>query len=106
MTVANAAALLFPGWVRLGSDRSSGVEAMGQNVLTVFASLFMTAVLLVPPFLFGVLAAYALGIESLWAVVPAAVAGALAAYVELWVVVRRLGRTLSRTDPLSAEPTG
>ena len=33
LTVANGAALLFPGWVRLGDGRAAGIEAMGQNVL-------------------------------------------------------------------------
>ena len=32
MLIQNGAALLYPAWVRLGSGRPGGVEALGQNI--------------------------------------------------------------------------
>ena len=35
MLIQNGAALLLPAWVRVGSDRPIGVEALGQNMLVM-----------------------------------------------------------------------
>jgi ABC-2 type transport system permease protein len=109
LTVANGAALLFPGWVRLGDGRATGIEAMGQNVLAIFVSLMITFVALIPPLLFAVLVAS--GVSALssralsaWAFVPAAPVAALVALGELWLVVRWLGRVFARTDLAQIQP--
>jgi hypothetical protein len=111
LTVANGAALLFPGWVRLGDGRAAGIEAMGQNVLAIFVSLVATVIALLLPFAVSTLIAS--GVSALlshslgaWSFVPAAPIGALVAFGELWLVVRWLGRIFARTDLAQIEPPG
>jgi O-antigen/teichoic acid export membrane protein len=48
LAIQNAAALLFPGWVRLSAD-PRGVEAMGQNMMSTVASFLLLLVGLVLP---------------------------------------------------------
>ena len=109
LTVANGAALLFPGWVRLGDGRAAGIEAMGQNVLAIFVSLIITFIALLPPLVVATLVAA--GVTALtarpldaWAFVPAAPVGALIAFGELWLVIVWLGRVFARTDLAQIEP--
>jgi hypothetical protein len=111
LTVANGAALLFPGWVRLGDGRAAGIEAMGQNVLAIFVSLVVTFLLLLPPLFVAMLVAAAVSAMSthsiaVWHFVPAAPAGALVALFELWLLVKWLGRVFARTDLAQIEPPG
>lgn len=111
LTVANGAALLFPGWVRLGDGRAAGIEAMGQNVLAIFVSLIITLIALLPPLIVATLVASgvsAMTSHSLnaWAFVPAAPVGALVAFGELWLVIKWLGRMFARTDIAQIEPPG
>jgi ABC-2 type transport system permease protein len=111
LTVANGAALLFPGWVRLGDGRAAGIEAMGQNVLAIFVSLIITLIALVPPLIVATLVAS--GVSTMtshslnaWAFVPAAPVGALVACGELWLVIKWLGHMFARTDIAQIEPPG
>jgi hypothetical protein len=111
LTIANGAALLFPGWVRLGDGRAAGIEAMGQNVLAIFVSLIITLIALLPPLIVATLVAggvSAMTSHSLnaWAFVPAAPIGALVAFGELWLVIKWLGRMFARTDIAQIEPPG
>ena len=43
LTIQNGIAVLFPAWIRLGPAVSTGVEALGQNVLATVANLFTCA---------------------------------------------------------------
>ena len=111
LTVANGAALLFPGWVRLGDGRAAGIEAMGQNVLAIFVSLLTTLVAMLLPLIVSTLVASGLSALmsrslGVWAFVPAAPVGALVAFGELWLVIRWLGRVFGRTDLAQIEPPG
>jgi hypothetical protein len=98
----NAAALIFPGWVRLGVGPAAGVEVLGQNLLMMLASLVALALVLLPP---GVLAAVVfLGIQTMateqlgWAILASVVVfvGALAAEVVMAVVM--LGDVFERGE--------
>ena len=111
LTVANGAALLFPGWVRLGDGRAAGIEAMGQNVLAIFISLIITFLAMIPPVLIASLVAGAVSALSthamnVWSFVPAAPVGALVVVGELWLVINWLGRVFARTDLAQIEPPG
>jgi hypothetical protein len=111
LTVANGAALLFPGWVRLGDGRAAGIEAMGQNVLAIFVSLILTMVALVPPLIVAALVASAVDAWTkqpmgIWSFVPAAPIAALVVFGELWLVIKWLGRVFARTDLAQIEPPG
>lgn len=97
-TVHNATALLFPGWVRLGSE-NRGFESMGQNLLTMGATTVVGAVALVFPV--G-LAALVLWLGPVWigawstplaAIVAAGVLG-----LQLWPVLIWLGDVFDRLD--------
>jgi ABC-2 type transport system permease protein len=111
LTVANGAALLFPGWVRLGDGRAAGIEAMGQNVLAIFVSLIITFLALIPPLFVATAVASGLSAVSshsisVWQFVPATPVGALVALGELWVAIKWLGRVFARTDLAQIEPPG
>ena len=100
-TIQNATAVLFPGWVRLGPVVSTGVEALGQNVLMTVSSLFSLAVALIAPLGLGWIVVAGLGQSrpvSLALVIIAA-AGLLA--LETYGAIRVLGRSLSKAEPLS-----
>ena len=102
LVVQNGSALLFPAWVRLGPDRPGGIEALGQNVLTIGASLVMVSALLAVPAALAAALAGALWPSLGWrSLPPAALLLALLAALELWPVVRWLGRVYERTDPSS-----
>ena len=111
LTVANGAALLFPGWVRLGDGRAAGIEAMGQNVLAILVSLIVTLLAMFLPLVVATLVASGMSAAAsrslnAWAFVPAAPIGALVAFGELWLVIKWLGRAFARTDLAQIEPPG
>lgn len=111
LTVANGSALLFPGWVRLGDGRAAGIEAMGQNVLAILASLIITVVVLLLPVTAATLVAS--GVSTAMSrpldirdFVASAPVGAVVAFGELWLVIMWLGRVFGRTDLAQIEPPG
>jgi putative ABC exporter len=103
MLIQNGAALLYPAWVRLGSGRTAGVEALGQNLLMVIAFVVLLSATLALP------AAIATGSILLlrgamgdWALIPAGglmlgTIGFEAAWMVGW-----LGGVFERTDPATA----
>jgi len=54
--VQNLAALVFPGWVRLGKQRRSGAAQFGQNLVVTFLLMLSMALGLLPGLLVGGLA--------------------------------------------------
>ncbi len=104
VAVANAWAVLLPGWVHLGPGRSGGIESLGQNLLSVMGSMVAHLLLLVLPVLAGAIVLWALrGIVGPAASIPAAIVAAAAAGAELWFIVGWLGAVLARTDPAVVE---
>ncbi|HEU4586419.1 MAG TPA: putative ABC exporter domain-containing protein, partial [Gemmatimonadaceae bacterium] len=73
LLVQNAAALLFPEWVRLGLARPGGVEAMGQAIVTTVGSMLVLGFLLLLPavlgLIFGLILLARIGV---WGLVPGA----------------------------------
>ncbi len=61
ITIQNGMAMLFPAWIRLGAAVSTGVEALGQNVLAMIANLFTLLVALLPPTVLAALTFQLLG---------------------------------------------
>jgi ABC-2 type transport system permease protein len=103
MLIQNAAALLYPAWVRLGTGRSGGVEALGQNLLMTIAFLALLALTLLLP------AALAAGtflllrpVVGSWAAVPATVVALGTMAFEAALLVDWLGKVFERTDPTVA----
>jgi ABC-2 type transport system permease protein len=99
-TIQNATAVLFPAWVRLGPQVSTGVEALGQNLLATIATLIALALSLVVPVTVSWVAVFwlhetrAVGL----ALILIISAGILAA--ETYAAMGLLGRALSRAEPL------
>jgi hypothetical protein len=103
MLIQNGVALLYPGWVRLGSGRAGGVEALGQNFLMMVAFIALLATVLALPVAIGG-GAYLLLRPTMngWAVVPSSVLALLVMTYEAALLVGWLGRVFERTDPASA----
>jgi hypothetical protein len=100
VAVANAWVVLLPGWVHLGAGRAAGIEALGQNLVTILGSMIAHLLLLIVPTVAALLVGRLLSPElGYWAYVPAAMLGAFFAAVELWGITGWLGQVLMRTDP-------
>jgi hypothetical protein len=105
--VQNAAALLFPDWVRLGAGGVGGLEVIGQRLLGFGASLFALTAILAPPTL------VVAGILMIWQnnAVPspaslfvAVTAGIIVGATEIFVAVQWLGYRFERTDATAITP--
>ena len=96
-TVQNGTALLFPAWVRLGTD-SRGFETMGQNLLTMGATTIVAAVALVFPAGLALLVIFVGRALGAWTLPIAALLSGLLLLLELWPVVIWLGDVFERTD--------
>jgi hypothetical protein len=97
-TVHNGAALTFPSWVRLGTE-ARGFETMGQNLLTVGATLLVAAVALVFPVGVGALILW-LGGDALgtWSLFVGTLAASALLCAEMWPVIYWLGSVFDRID--------
>lgn len=105
--VQNAAALLFPDWVRLGAGGVGGLEVIGQRLLGFGASLFALTAILAPPTL------VVAGILMIWQnnAVPspaslfvAVTSGIIVGATEIFVAVQWLGYRFERTDATAIAP--
>jgi ABC-2 type transport system permease protein len=99
VVIQNAVALLLPGWVQLGPSRQRGVEAMGQRLISMVATIIVLVFAAIPAaviFLLGFFIAYwMIGIA---AVPPAALAAATCLLVETGIATALLGRLYDRFD--------
>jgi ABC-2 type transport system permease protein len=100
VTIQNAAALVFPAWVKLGVKGEAGIEALGQNLLTTLASMVLLALTLIIPLVVGAVAMFTLA-PTLGRLAPfAALLLAVAALIGQVVLgLRGLGVVFDRTDP-------
>jgi len=98
MLLQNAAALLFPGWVRVGGP-PAGIEALGQQVLSTTALWLVLGLALAAP---GAIAAVTFAALErfglMWAAAPA-LAAALGMFgLEALALVRWLGSVFERGE--------
>jgi hypothetical protein len=99
MTIQNAAALLFPSWMRFDRVRPGGFETLGQNILTSLFTVLLSALALAGPALTGWLLWSSLGTElGEWTIVPVLSGVALVGGLELSALMRWLGRVFDRTE--------
>jgi hypothetical protein len=102
--IQNGAAVLFPGWVRLGAE-AAGIEAMGQNLLVTFGSFFALILGLIVPAIGGGVVGF-----ILWELVgpgplpiaAALVIGAVVLLAQVALVIRLLGRAFERMEPTTS----
>lgn len=101
VTIQNAAALLFPGWVRVTPVVGGGVEAMGQGILVTGVLLLTFLVALLPAaavfaFVWWLLTRLPNG----WIVALLAAASVLLG--ETWWAIRGLGQRFEKLEPASS----
>ncbi len=104
--IQNAAALMWPGWVELGKAHRQGVEAMGQRLITMLATVIVMMFAVIPAgIVFGII--YFAGSWLLGtAILPfAALFAALGLLAEAGAIVFLLGRLYDRFD-VSVEGAG
>jgi ABC-2 type transport system permease protein len=101
MTIQNGTAVLFPAWIRLGPAVSSGVEALGQNVLATVSNLVSLALAVLLPAMVGFGVVRALGGFSVASIAVGLVVAALLLSVETYAVLRVLGRAFAKAEPVS-----
>jgi ABC-2 type transport system permease protein len=103
LTIQNGTAVLFPGWIRLGPVVSTGVEALGQNVLAMIANLFSLAIGLIVPLLvaWGVVSTMHEPQAMAWGLVIVLASVILGA--ETYAAMRLLGGALARAEPGQTE---
>ncbi|MEZ6184973.1 MAG: hypothetical protein R3F62_08195 [Planctomycetota bacterium] len=105
VAVQNAAALLFPTWVKLGPDQSAEVTKFGGYAFVLGLSSAIAGALALGPLLLTV-PLYVLGTVLVtpapfgWAV-PAAWLSALLVLVEVWILLRFLERRVETFAPSS-----
>ncbi len=98
-TIHNAAAVVFPAWVPLGTSRPRGIDAMGQRLI-MFAGVLVGLVAMMAP---GVIVGGAIWF-AFWRVigpavlVPAAAICAVIVLVEVLAVTEALGPVYERLD--------
>lgn len=102
-TVQNATALLFPAWVRLGTE-ARGFETMGQNLLTTGATTLVSAVALVFPVGAGLGMFFITGALGSWRFVASAIVATLVLVVELVPIINWLGGVFEKTDVTEIAP--
>lgn len=103
MLIQNAAALLYPAWVRLGAGRPGGVEVLGQNLLMMVAFVTLLGVTLAVPIVLGGGCFLLLGgWLSNWAALPAIALFLGSVAFEALLIVDWLGGVFERTDPAMA----
>ena len=99
LLLLNGGALLFPAWVRIGPSRASGVEGLGQNVLSMVVYALALLIALTP----ALIAAGAVGwplrrVIGEWAWLPAGGVGLAVLAGESWLLLGPLGRAFERID--------
>jgi ABC-2 type transport system permease protein len=103
MLIQNAAALLYPAWVRLGTGRPGGVEALGQNLLMMVAFVTLLALTLaLPVALAGGSFLLLRPLLEGWAALPATVLALGTMAFEAALIVEWLGGVFERTDSAAA----
>ena len=100
ITVQNAMAVLFPAWVRLGPIVTTGVEALGQNVLAMLANLVFLGLGLVVPVVVAFGAVRALHMTRPIAIALIVIVSSVILSLETYGAMIYLGRGLARAEPL------
>jgi len=100
ITIQNAMAVLFPAWVRLGPIVTTGVEALGQNVLAMIANLVFLGLGLVAPMIVAWWAVTALHQTRPVALALVVTISSAILSLETYGAMRFLGRGLARAEPM------
>ena len=104
LAIHNGMALLFPAWVALGNQRSRGLDAMGQRIITLAGSWLALIVLALPGVIAGGIVWFAARIVvGPAAYVPAAAVCCVILMIEVLVLTEMMGPAYERLDLLAVE---
>jgi hypothetical protein len=104
LTVHNAAAIVFPGWVPLGTQRPRGLDAMGQRLILFGGVIIALTIMLAPPAVAAGLVWFAFrGLLGPAAFVPAALVCTVLVGVEVLLATEALGPIYERIDLSAVE---
>jgi ABC-2 type transport system permease protein len=104
LTIHNAAALFFPAWVPLGTQRSRGLDAMGQRLITLGGTWLALIVMALPAAVTAALVWFVLRyLIGAAAYVPAAAVAVVILVGEALVAIELLGPVYERLDALAVE---
>jgi ABC-2 type transport system permease protein len=102
--IHNAVALIFPAWVAFGGQRPRGLDAMGQRIIMLGATLIALVLMTLPGAIAGGLIGFAL---IRWigpiGLIPAALACLVALVVETVAATEALGPAYERIDLTDVE---
>jgi hypothetical protein len=99
LAIQNGLAVLFPAWMRLGSAVSTGVEALGQNLIATMANVLSLAVALVLPLIIAFVGVRFLHLSGGVAIAATIIVTAIVLAVETIGAVRFVAKAFSRAEP-------
>jgi hypothetical protein len=103
-TIHNAIALFFPAWVPSGSQRTRGIDAMGQRLIMLAAIIIALLIFALPGAIAGFIVWLALHrLIGAAVFVPAAALFAVIVGAEVLAATELLGPAYERLDLLSVE---
>ncbi|HEY4303344.1 MAG TPA: putative ABC exporter domain-containing protein [Gemmatimonadaceae bacterium] len=102
LTIQNGLAVMFPAWMRLGSAVSTGVEALGQNLIATMASLLSVAFALIVPLIIGVIAVKYFMLSGAVATAATIIFASVVLALETYGVMQYLARVLAKAEPAAA----
>jgi hypothetical protein len=101
LTMQNGLAVLFPAWMRLGSTVNSGVEALGQNLISTMANLLSLAFALIIPLVVAFIAVRYFMLSGALATAAVTIFTSAALAVETYAVINYLGKAIVKAEPQS-----
>ena len=97
----NGLAVLFPAWIRLGSTVSTGVEALGQNLLATLANMLSLVLSLIVPTIVAFVAVKYLMISGALAIAATIIFASAMLALEIYAVMGYLSRAFAKAEPPS-----
>jgi hypothetical protein len=105
IAIHNGVALLFPAWVSLGSQRSRGLDAMGQRLILLGGTWLLLVLMTIPGALAGGAIWFAFRrLIAAGVYVPAALACAAIIGLEVLILSEAMGPAYERLDLTAVEP--
>ena len=99
LTIHNAAAVVFPAWVPLGTSRPRGIEAMGQRLIMLVAVLLGLLLMMAPGVITGGIIWFIVQrLAGPLALIPAAAACTAIVLAEVLAATEALGAVFERLD--------
>jgi hypothetical protein len=99
LTIQNGLAVMFPAWMRLGSAVSTGVEALGQNLIATMASILSLVFALIVPLLIGLIAVRYFMLSGAVATAGTIIFASCVLALETYGVMQYLARVLAKAEP-------